>query len=145
LAERVHDTKRSKYMKKALMILALTMSFLGVQPVTAAQLSIRIGPPPQPRVVRVIPARPGPDYQWVDGYWYATGNHWTWHNGYWTRAPYTGAQWIAPRYENGQFYPGYWNGANGRLEHNHGWDRRRDRDYYYYTERERHDRDHDRR
>ena len=33
-------------------------------------VGVRIGPPPAPHVVRVRPAQPGPDYSWVDGYWY---------------------------------------------------------------------------
>ena len=92
-------------------------------------IGIRIGPPPPPRVVRVRPVAPGPDYVWIDGYWYADGRHWRWHNGYWTRPPYAGARWIGPRYEGQQFYNGYWEGERGRFEHDHRWDRDRDRDF----------------
>jgi hypothetical protein len=99
--------------------------------VSFAQLSIgvRIGPPPPPRVIRAQPRAPGPDYFWVDGYWYPVGNHYKWHNGYWTRPPYAGATWIGPRYEGGQFFAGYWNGDRGRFEHDHRWDRDRNRDF----------------
>src|SRR5262245_251322 len=130
-------------MKHVLMTLLLAATLLAVQPIKAAQLSIRIGPPPGPRVTRVIPARPGPNYDWVDGYWYPNGNRWTWHNGYWPRAPYTGARWYAPRYDGGQYYSGYWEGDHGRVEHDHHWDRNRNRDYNRYRDRD--DRDHDRR
>jgi hypothetical protein len=100
--------------------------------VSAAQFSIgvRIGPPPPP-VVGVVPASPGPGYAWIDGYWYPVGNHYKWHRGYWTQAPYAGANWIGPRYEGGQFYQGYWEGNRGRIEHDHHWDRHHDRDYYW--------------
>jgi hypothetical protein len=95
----------------------------------AAQVSfgIRIGPPPRARIVRV-PPRPGLDYTWVDGYWYPVNGRYHWHRGYWTRSPYGGARWIAPRYEGGRFYDGYWDGDHGRFDHNHRWDRDRDRD-----------------
>ena len=110
--------------------------------ICSAQVSIgvRIGPPPPPRVIRVQPARPGPDYIWVDGYWFADGGRYRWHDGYWTRPPYGGARWVMPRYEGEQFYGGYWDGDRGRFEHDHRWDRDRYRDY---RERDR-DRDHDR-
>ena len=113
-----------------------TTILLGITLLTAgevfgAQVSIgvRIGPPPPPRVVRVIPPRPEPDYIWVDGYWYPVGHHWNWHQGYWTRAPYVGARWWAPRYERGEYFQGYWEGDRGRMEHDHHWDRDRDRDF----------------
>src|ERR1700722_7971598 len=83
---------------------------------------IRIGPPPEPRIVRVHPQRPGPDYIWVDGYWYPAGGRYRWHEGYWTRAPYDGARWIGPRYQGGQFFEGYWEGDRGRFDHRHDWD-----------------------
>src|SRR6478672_11086523 len=94
----------------------------------AGQISVRIGPPPAPRVLHAVPSSPGPGYAWVDGYWYPTGNHYTWHQGYWTRTPYAGARWVAPRYQGGQYYNGYWEGERGRIEHNHKWDHDKNRD-----------------
>src|ERR1700747_2845726 len=93
----------------------------------AAQVSIgiRIGAPPPPRVV-AVPVSPGPEFVWVQGYWYPVGNHYKWHQGYWTRAPYAGAHWAAPRYEGGQFFQGYWEGEHGRVEHDHHWDKHRE-------------------
>ena len=90
-------------------------------------VGITIGPPPPPRVVRVIPSRPGPEFVWVDGYWYPVGGHYRWHAGYWTRPPYAGARWIGPRHEGGRYYNGYWEGDRGRFEHRHDWDHDRDR------------------
>ena len=92
-------------------------------------VGINIGPPPPPRVVRVQPARPGPDYFWVDGYWYPVGHQYRWHAGYWTRAPYAGATWIGPRYEGGQYFAGYWQAGDRRWEHDHRWDGDRRRDF----------------
>jgi hypothetical protein len=98
----------------------------------AAQVSIgiQIGPPPPPRVVRVVPATPGPEFLWVEGYWYPVGSHWRWHSGYWTRAPYAYAHWVTPRYERGLYFSGYWEGDRGRTEHDHHSDRDRDRDFH---------------
>ena len=83
---------------------------LGVHSTAAAQISlaIRIGPPPAPRVVRVVPASPGPSFVWVQGYWYPVDNHYAWHNGYWMRPPDEGAYWVQPRYESQRYYSGYW-------------------------------------
>jgi hypothetical protein len=96
-----------------------------------AQLSVgvRIGAPPPPRVVRVRPHAPGPDYAWVEGYWYPAGGRYKWHNGYWTRPPYAGARWVGPHYDGGQFFNGYWEGDHGRMDHDHNWDRGRNRDF----------------
>ena len=93
-------------------------------------LGVRIGPPPAPRVLRVVPRRPGPDYVWVEGYWYpkASGRGYSWHQGYWTLPPYFGARWIPPRYDGNMFYNGYWEGGRGRMDHDHRSDRDRNRD-----------------
>ncbi len=111
--------------------LLLSVLVLGLTSAAEAQVSIgiRIGPPPAPRVVHVTPARPGPDYVWVGGYWYPSGNRYAWHDGYWTREPYAGAHWVAPRYEGERYYAGHWDGPRGRVEHDHHWDHDKKRDY----------------
>ena len=108
----------------------------------AAQVSIgiRIGPPPPPRVVHVLPPRPAPEFFWVEGYWYPVGKHYKWHDGYWTRPPYPGARWVVPHYEGERYFGGFWEGGRGRIEHDHHWDRDRDRDF----REKHHDRGHDR-
>jgi hypothetical protein len=121
-------------MKKTLLALIL---LAGGSSFAQLSIGVRIGAPPPPRVIHGRPRAPGPDYFWVDGYWYPAGNHYKWHNGYWTRPPYGGAIWVGPRYEGGQFFAGYWNGERGRFEHDHRWDRDHNRDFG-------HDRDHDR-
>ncbi|HXA66019.1 MAG TPA: YXWGXW repeat-containing protein [Bryobacteraceae bacterium] len=116
-------------------VLTLTLFALGS---VFAQISIgvRIGPPPPPRVVRIVPASPGPDYFWVDGYWYVVGNRYRWHDGYWSRPPYSAAHWVAPHHDGERYFEGFWDGEHGRREHDHHWDRDRDRDFNH---------DHDRR
>ena len=91
-------------------------------------LGIRIGPPPAPRVVRVLPPKPGPEFMWVEGYWYPEGTRYKWHAGYWTRPPYAGARWIAPHHDGQQFYAGYWDGDRGHVDHDHKWDHDHGRD-----------------
>jgi hypothetical protein len=135
-------------MKKFLLAAMLAGMFLAGAPAYSAQVAvgIRIGPPPRARVVRVRPVAPGPDYYWVDGYWYPVGHRYRWHSGYWTRPPYGGATWVGPRYEGGQFYGGYWNGDRGRFDHDHHWDRDRNRDRDRWRDHDRdHDHDHDHR
>ena len=115
---------------------AAFLLFLASMAFGQISIGIRIGPPPPPRVVAVAPANPGPGYIWVAGYWYPVGNHYKWHEGYWTRPPYAGAHWVEPRHDGERFYGGYWDGHEGRREHDHRWDHDRDR--------RDHDRDHDR-
>ena len=130
--------------------------FTGVSAARAqVSVGISIGAPPPPRAVYVTPPPPSQESLWVAGYWYPVGRHYRWHEGYYTRAPYEGAYWVAPRYDGRQFFAGYWAGDRGRMEHDHHWDRghRRDRDYeharYRKNDRDREyhnnrDRDHDR-
>ena len=93
-------------------------------------IGIRIGPPPQPRVVRVVPRSPGAGYVRVEGYWYPVGNHYKWHDAYWTRPPYAGAHWVVPHHDGSQYYQGYWDGDHGQSGHDHQSDRnKRNRDY----------------
>jgi len=113
-------------MKKTLLALLL---LTGGSAFAQLSVGVRIGPPPAPRVVRVHPRAPGPDYIWIDGYWYADGRRYRWHDGYWTRPPYAGARWVGPRYEGGQFFAGFWDGEHGRTDHDHRWDRGHDRDF----------------
>jgi hypothetical protein len=124
--------------KKSLLALLVLCAGTALAQVSIG-VGIRIGPPPPPRVVRVVPATPGPGYMWVDGYWYAAGNRWRWHAGYWTLPPYPGARWVPARHDGAMFYAGFWDGDRGRFEHDHRWDRDRGRD------RDRFERDRDRR
>ncbi|HLY59345.1 MAG TPA: YXWGXW repeat-containing protein [Terriglobia bacterium] len=119
----------------AVLVLAGGAAFAG-----QVSIGVRIGAPPAPRVIRVRPASPGPDFVWIDGYWYPVGRHYRWHEGYWTRPPYAGYRWVAPRHDGEQYFAGYWDGDRGRVEHDHHWDRRRERDYGRDHDR---DRDHD--
>jgi hypothetical protein len=109
----------------------------------AAQVSIgiTIGPPPAPRVVRIVPQRPSPEFVWIDGYWYVAKKHYTWHEGYWTRPPYSTARWVGPHHDGKMFFDGYWDGDRGRFEHDHHSDHDRDRDFHHKEgEHDRHDR-----
>jgi hypothetical protein len=114
-------------MKKKL--LAVTLLAVGSMFGADLSLGIRIGPPPPPRVVHVRPLAPGPDYVWVEGYWYPVGGRYVWHDGYWTRSPYAGARWVGPHHDGERFFNGYWEGSRGRVEHDHHWDKEHDRDF----------------
>ena len=116
-------------MKRIFQTLAISAVLVMSASAAQAQISfgIRIGEPPPPRVYRV-PAQPGPEYVWVEGYWYPQGSRYAWHNGYWTRPPYEGAYWVAPYHVGGQYYAGRWEGARGNVIHDHRWDRSRQRD-----------------
>jgi hypothetical protein len=91
---------------------------LGGSPLSAeVNIGINIGPPPPPRVVYVHPARPGPEFMWIEGYWYPKKGHYHWHEGYWAQRPYEGSLWVAPRYDGHRYFVGYW-------QHPHGWDKK---------------------
>lgn len=109
-------------------ICALVLTF-GTAPRAQVSFSVTIGPPPPPRVF-IVPAQPGPDFVWVEGYWYPQGRRYRWHDGYWTRAPFPDAYWVQPYYYGGRYYGGYWENDRGWLTHNHRWDRDHDRRDY---------------
>jgi hypothetical protein len=110
---------------------ALAISTLLLVPASAANaqvsFGIHIGEPPAPRAY-VVPARPGADYVWVEGYQYPEGGRYRWHNGYWTRPPYQGAYWVEPYHVGGSYYAGRWEGDHGNINHDHKWDRAKQRD-----------------
>jgi len=128
-------------MKRLLKILIVSAVALLPASAARAQISfgIRIGEPPAPRAYRV-PARPGPDYEWIEGYWYPDHGKYKWHDGYWTRPPYAGAYWVAPYHAGSQYYEGHWEGSRGNVNHDHRWDRGRERDEHHEPRGNDHDR-----
>ena len=114
----------------------------GVGAHAQVSIGIQIGAPPPPRVLAVIPPTPGPDFVWIDGYWYPVGHHYRWHGGYWTRPPYPGARWIVPHHDGERYFAGYWDGDHGRFDHDHHWDHDHDRDRDRWRDHDDHDRDH---
>lgn len=111
-------------MRLSLITAAICGLLLSVGSNAHAQVSIgiQLGEPPAPRRY-VVPVRPGPQFVWVEGYWYPQGHHYAWHDGYWTRPPYAGAYWVEPYYHHGTYVAGYWEGPRGRFEHDHRSDR----------------------
>jgi hypothetical protein len=116
-------------MRKLLQTLAISGLLLAPASAANAQISfgITIGAPPAPRAYRV-PRQPGPDYEWIEGYWYPQGSRYVWHDGYWTRPPYEGAYWVVPYHVGGQYFAGRWEGSRGIVAQNHRGDRGRQRD-----------------
>jgi hypothetical protein len=119
-------------MKRLLQTLAISASLLIPASAVQAQVSfgIHIGEAPAPRPYHVAP-RPGPDYGWVEGYWYPQGSHYKWHDGYWTRPPYSGAYWVQPYHVGGQYYAGRWEDGRNNMSHDHRWDKNKQRDGYH--------------
>ena len=117
-------------MRTTLATLGFSALLLAFAPAAHAQVSFdyQLGtPPPAPRAYRV-PRQPGPDYVWIEGYWYPVNGKYQWHDGYWTRPPYADAYWVAPYYERGEYYTGHWEGSRGDVHHDHSWDQNRQRD-----------------
>jgi hypothetical protein len=99
------------------------LSLLLVSSPANAQVSFGFSfgtPPPPPRVYRV-PPQPGPDYIWVNGYWYPNGRKYAWHDGYWTRPPYDGAYWNEPYWDGRAYVDGYWSTPRGNFKHDRFW------------------------
>jgi hypothetical protein len=116
-------------MRKILQVLAMSALIVVSASTADAQISfgLRIGPPPAPRAYRV-PRQPGPDYVWIEGYWYPQGKRYAWRNGYWTRPPYEGAYWVEPYNSQGLYFAGQWEGGRGDVSHDNGTDRGTQRD-----------------
>ncbi len=89
--------------------------------------------------------RPGPEFQWVEGYWYPVNGRWAWHDGYWTRPPFADSYWVEPYWEGGRYFEGYWYTPRGHFDHDHRWDRDRGRDSKHEWREHRDHDDHDRR
>jgi hypothetical protein len=120
-------------MKKLAQALIISAAFLTISTAAQAQVSFDIHfghPPPVPRAY-YVPPQPGPDFVWVEGYWYPQGSHYVWHNGYWTRAPYADAYWVAPYYSGRTYYAGHWEGHRGDVYHDHHWDHDHARDEHH--------------
>src|SRR5215475_5219583 len=101
----------------------LGLLFLATPAHAQISFGIQFGtPPPPPRAYHVNP-RPGPDYEWVEGFWYLDGRRYRCLDGSWTRPPYPGAYWVAPYWDNGRYFEGYWGTPRGDFRHYHRWDR----------------------
>ena len=148
----LHGVPFARYkdtMRQLLRVLAVSAPLLLVAAPARAQISFGFSfgtPPPPPRAYRVAPP-PGPEYQWVEGYWYPRNGHWSWHDGYWTRPPLPESYWVEPYWEGGRYFEGYWDTPRGHYDHDHRWDRDRGRDgnREWREHRDHDDRDHDRR
>ena len=117
-------------MKRIRQAVSISALLLALAPAARAQIlfDFHLGtPPPAPRAYRV-PPQPGPDYVWVEGYWYPVNGRYRWHDGYWTRPPYADAYWVAPYYQGDQYYTGHWEGLRGDVHHDHRWDQNSQRD-----------------
>jgi hypothetical protein len=141
-----HDQARSTFVRglacKILLVAALSLAG-AVASRAQVSIGIQIGAPPPPRVLAVIPSSPGPDFVWIEGYWYPVGKHYRWHGGYWTRPPYAGARWVAAHHDGERFFNGYWDGDHGRFEHDHRWDHDHDRDRdRWHDDRDHHEDEH---
>lgn len=71
--------------------------------------------PPPPRVEPVANA-PGPDYVWLPGYWYWTGQSYVWHAGSWGIPPAPHHVWVRSGWvhHRGRYHyvPGRWTAPN---------------------------------
>jgi hypothetical protein len=67
---------------------------------------------PPPRRVEVVPARPGPEFVWIEGHWAWANNDYAWHQGRWERPPRRHAHWVRGRWRKHghEWYwePGHW-------------------------------------
>lgn len=66
----------------AVMGLGFTLSALPV-PAPADYIYVQVGPPAP--VYETVPARPGPGYVWMGGYYHWDGAHYNWVHGHYVR------------------------------------------------------------
>lgn len=64
--------------------------------VTEEQLAAREAPPALQ--VETPPPAPAPNYTWAPGYWYWSGNSWSWVAGTWLEPPRPGLVFVSPRW-----------------------------------------------
>jgi hypothetical protein len=86
---------------------ALVRAALGLALIVGAanaEVYVRVGPPAPVR--EVVPARPGPRYVWVSGFYRWDGRRYLWAPGYWV---------LPPRPVYSAWVPGHWRGTH------HGW------------------------
>jgi len=61
----------------------------------------------------VVLAQPTQHHRWLAGYWTWRNARYEWMAGHWELPPYTGAEWVSPRWEQQgnafKFTEGYWN------------------------------------
>lgn len=107
------------YLRATAIMTVMLLLSLGSAFAAEISIGISIGAPPAPRVVTVLPPSPGPDFMWIEGYWYPVGHHYRWHDGYWTRPPYPMARWVVPHHDGHRYYAGYWVRDRGRIEREH--------------------------
>lgn len=70
-------------------------AFYGCGPVEWQYAAYATAAPPAP-YVEVVDAAPGPDYVWINGYWWWDGAQYVWSRGYWGVPPSRGYVWVAP-------------------------------------------------
>jgi hypothetical protein len=78
---------------------------------SAAEVFVRVGPPPPVRM-GIVGVAPSPNHVWVNGYQEWVGRRYVWHDGYWAPRPYPRAIWVehrwVPRRGGYVFVPGHW-------------------------------------
>jgi len=116
-------------MKKTFVAALIAASLGSVALPAAAEVFIRIAPPP-PRVERVPPPRHG--FVWVPGHWDWNGRRHVWVHGTWLRERH-GYRYVEPAWVERD---GRWQMERGRWE-------RHDRDHDGVPDRRDHDRDGD--
>ena len=88
-----------------------------------APVYIQEGPPPLRH--EVVYAAPEPNYVWMPGHWFRSGNSWSWYPGYWEYPPRTNAEWSSGHWVKSR---DGWMWSEGSWKH-HGHDRKHwDRD-----------------
>ena len=94
-------------MKKPLVFIMMLVASAAFALPAAAQVYVRVGPPP-PRY-EAMPRRPGPGYSWQAGEWFWNGNRYVWHPGHFVRH---GGHWVPAHWRRTPHgwvrVPGHW-------------------------------------
>src|ERR1700730_14269844 len=105
--QRAHRVGRRKANMKTKLLAVALLAGGSMFAQTRFSIGVSVGgydrgyyPQAPPAYASAVPPCPGPDYTWVDGYWWQNYGRNTWVAGYWNRQPFSSGYQVAPRFDH---------------------------------------------